>query len=128
VNSGDVGVANLKKRLGNMSDAAFQGMFRDFVISTHADDFVTSIGKYSQPSWNMRSMYSMVNQRFGVDWEFPSGIGLKDAQTKSQPIQSGGFQVYRFRGLSGTDSFIRVTGAAGSAMPPNVTITVIRTQ
>jgi hypothetical protein len=132
VNMGDVGVVNLKNRLGNMTDAAFQAMFRDFVISLYTDDFVAGIpSKYTQPSWDMRSMYPRLTQIYQISPPllFPlSGIGLKDVETKSATLISGGFQVYRFRGLSGADSFIRVTGASGSALPANITISIVRTQ
>jgi hypothetical protein len=132
VNSGDVGVANLEKRLGNMTDAAFQAMFRDFVVSLYTDDFVGGIAaNYTQPSWDMRSMYPRLTQIYQISPPllFPlTGIALKDAETKSITLISGGFQVYRFRGLSGTDSFIRVTGPSGTALPTNITISVVRTQ
>lgn len=133
VNSGDVGVLNIEKRLGNMSDANFQSMYRDFAISLFTDDFVPGIAaKYTQPSLDMRSMYPRLSQIYGLnpaEFFFPlTGIGLKDAISKSVSLAAGGFEVYRFRGLTGTDSFIRVTGAAGGALPPNVTISIVRTQ
>jgi hypothetical protein len=130
VNSGDAGVTNIQKRLGNMTDAAFQAMFRDYVISIYADDFVSGVAaKYTQPSWNMRSMYPFVNQVFGVNWDFPvEGVPLEDAVTKAGTLQAGGFQVYRFSGLTGTDSYIRVTGPTGTALPAGITISVVRKQ
>jgi hypothetical protein len=133
VNSGDVGVANIEKRLGNMSDANFTTMFRDFVVSLYADDYVGGLAtKHTQPSWDMRSMYPRITTIYQLtpgsfNWPL-NGVGLTDLNTKSSTLVSGGFQVYRFHGLSGTDSFIRVTGPAGSALSPNVTISVIRTQ
>ena len=132
VNKGDAGIVNLEKRLGNISDATLQGMLRDFTISLFADDFVSGIpAKYTQPSWDMRSMYPRLAQIYGLNpatFYFPlTGVGLKDAETKTASLTAGGFQVYRFRGLSGTDSFIRVTGPSGSALPANITISVVRT-
>jgi hypothetical protein len=132
VNSGDVGVSNIEKRLGNMSDANFQTMFRDFIVSLYSDDFAAGIAaKFTQPSWDMRSMYPRLTTIYQLpagsfDWPL-NGIGLKDNQPKSVTLTAGGFQIFRFRGLTGSDSFIRVTGAAGAALPSNVTISMVRT-
>jgi hypothetical protein len=130
VNSGDIGIANIRNRLNGMSTTDFQKMFRDFVVSIYVDDFVSGVSsKYTQPSWNQRSLYPRVSQISGQNFVWPlTGIALKDAETKSATLQAGGFQVYRFRGISGTDSFIRVTGASGAALPAGVTISVVRTQ
>jgi hypothetical protein len=130
VNSGDVGITNIRNRLNGLSTAAFQNVFRDFVVSIYTDDFVAGVpAKYTQPSWNTRSLYPRVSQITGQNFVWPlPGSGLKDATTKSASLQAGGFQVYRFRGITGTDSFIRVTGASGAALPTGVTISVVRTQ
>lgn len=131
VNSGESGLTNLQNRLG-VNAAGLQGMLRDFVISVYLDDFVAGIpATYTQPSWNMRSMYPRVTQLFGLTppftWPLP-GTALADADTKAGTIQAGAFQVYRFRALAGADAFIRVTGTAGSALPSGIKISVVRIQ
>ena len=105
-------------------------MFRDFVISTYTDDFVTGVAtKYTQPSWNMRSVYPIVSQAYQVNITWPlNGVPLKDGETSSRTLQAGGFEVYRFRGMSGADSYIRVTGPSGTALPAGITVSVVRIQ
>jgi hypothetical protein len=130
VNSGDVGIANLEKRLNNMSDADFKAMLRDFVVAVYADDLVAVDPKYTLPSWNMRSLYPRLNQLFDSfqsSWPVP-GIPLEDSDVTSLAMAAGGFEVYLFRGLSGADSFIRVTGNSGAALPAGFTISVVRIQ
>jgi hypothetical protein len=130
VNSGDVGLSNVQKRFNNISTGTLQGLLRDYTISTYTDDLVPAItAKYTQPSWNMRSFYPRLTQILQQNWVWPlNGIALKDTETKSASLQAGAFQVYRFRGLGGTDSFIRVTGTSGTALPAGVTISIVRTQ
>jgi hypothetical protein len=79
----------------------------------------------------MRSMYPRIAQIYGINpatFYYPLvGVGLKDAVTRSATLTSGGFEVYRFHGLTGSDSFIRVTGPSGGTLPANVTVSVVRT-
>jgi hypothetical protein len=130
VNSGDVGIVNIENRLNNMSDADFKAMLRDFVTAVYTDDLITVDAKYTLPSWNFRSLYPRLNQLFSSfqnAWPIP-GTAMTDAEIKSGSMTAGGFEVFLFRGLSGADSFVSVTGSAGSALPAGITISVVRIQ
>jgi hypothetical protein len=127
VNSGDVGVVNFRNRLGGLSESAFKGMLRDFTIAEYADDHVGGVAtKYTLPSWNMRSVYQGLNPtffRFRLD-----PTPLNDGAKASATLIAGGFAVYRFRGMPGVDSYVRVKGGAGATLPASITVSVIRTQ
>jgi len=131
VNSGESGLTNVQNRFG-LTTTSFTSMFRDFVVSTYTDDFVTNVApKYTQPSWNMRSIYPRLNQIINSSPPFVwpmKGTGLNDAETRTANVQAGGFKVYRFTGLPGADSYIRVKGFGGTTLPTGVTISVVRTQ
>jgi hypothetical protein len=129
VNSGETGLTNLQNRLG-VSQPTLLTMFRDFVISNYTDDYVTGIAaKYTQSSWNMRSVYPIIELVSGQKFPWPLvGAALKDNQAESSTLQAGAFQVFRFRGLVGTDSYVRVTGPSGTALPSGITFSVVRTQ
>lgn len=126
VNSGDLGLTNLENRLG-ATPAQLQGLVRDFAVAVYADDYVAGMpDKYAQPSWNMRSIYPGFND---PTFFFPLvGHKLTDNTASAITLAGGGFAVYRFRALPGTDAFIRATGSAGSQMPPAITLSIIRTQ
>lgn len=129
VNSGESGATNLQNRLGLTADQ-LRGRLRDFTISVYTDDFITGVAaKYTQPSWNMRSKYPAINTIFGVNFTWPlQPIAMQDLNAVTTSIQAGGFRVYGFRGLDGTDSYIRVRGNGGTPLPANMTISVVRIQ
>jgi hypothetical protein len=131
VNSGESGVTNLQNRFG-LTTGALTGMFRDFVVSTYTDDFVSNVAtKYTQPSWNMRSIYPRLNQILNQSPPFTwplVGTGLNDGETRTITIQAGAFKIYRFSGLAGADSFIRIKGFGGTTLPAGITVSVVRTQ
>ncbi|HET9425069.1 MAG TPA: hypothetical protein VFO55_06825 [Gemmatimonadaceae bacterium] len=127
VNSGQAGANNLQNRLG-IDAAALRGLLRDFTIAVYADDYVQGIpAKYTHPSWNMRSVYPGLQGYPAYNYPL-AATPLVNAQIGTASISAGGFKLYRFTGLSGTDSFVRVTGATGSALPSSVTISVVRTK
>jgi hypothetical protein len=125
VNSGQIGLTNLQTQLG-LSASGLQSMFRDFVVSVYADDYVSNVAaQYTQPSWDMRSIYPGFKD---PTFFFPIDTHpLSDNAAFSTALVAGGFTVYRFKAVPGTDAFVRATGSAGSAMPPAITLAVIRT-
>ena len=131
VNSGETGITNLENRFG-LSDETLRTRLRDFAISTYTDDFVSGVAKrFTQPSWNMRSIYPRLNEILNPTTPFTwplVGTGLNDTKMRTTTLQAGGYKVYRFTGLAETDSFIRVTGTSGTALPSGITISVVRTQ
>ena len=94
-------------------------------ISVYADDWVGGIAaKYTQPSWNMRSIYLGFN-----DPTFTYSIvtkPLSDNVALSASLVAGGFSVYRFKGHTGTDALVGATGSGGSTMPSALMLSVIR--
>jgi hypothetical protein len=128
VNSGETGTTNVRNRLGITTEAAFVAAVRDFVISVYTDDYIPGVpAKYTQPSWNMRSIYPLLDQTPPFLFPLPF-TPLPDAESRTAPVRAGGFKVYRFSGVPGADSFLRVRGAIGGPLPPDITITVIRTK
>jgi hypothetical protein len=125
VNSGQTGTTNLQNRLG-FTATQLLALLRDFTIANYTDDFVTSVQpKYTHPSWNMRSIYpGLLNF---PPWPL-NRSPIQDGQTTTTSIQAGGTKVYGFRGIAGTDAYVRVTGTSGTALPAGVTISVVRTQ
>ena len=125
VNSGLIGVTNLQAQLGQ-TGSSFQGMVRDFTVSVYADDHVGVVARYTQPSWNMRSIYP----GFGdptFTWPLVTR-SLSDNARLATSMVAGGFSVYRFQALPGTQALVRATGPSGGIMPGSVTLSVIRTK
>jgi hypothetical protein len=129
VNSGETGLTNLTNRFG-LNSAALTGKFRDFVVSTYTDDFVSNVAtRFTQPSWNMRSIYPRLSQIVSQNYTWPmNGTLLSDGEMRTTTIQAGAFKVYRFTGLTGADSYIRIKGFGGTTLPTGVTISVVRVQ
>lgn len=131
VNSSLIGQANLQAQLG-VNAAGLQGLLRDFVVSVYSDDYVTGIpAKYRQPSWNMRPIYRGFcedpNVSCGFEFPLPSDM-LDDNTPRGTTLVAGGFAVFRFKPVSGAEALVRVTGASGTAMPSNITMSVVRTK
>jgi len=126
VNSGLIGLTNLQTQL-SLTSAGLQNLFRDFTISVYADDYVNGIATtYSQPSWDMRSIYPGFND---ATFFFPLVTkGLSDNITSTATLVAGGFSVYRFQAAVGTSAFVRATGTAGGLMPSSITLSAIRTK
>jgi hypothetical protein len=126
VNSGQIGLTNLENQLG-VSPTGLQNMLRDFTISVYATGYVSGVApQYTQPSWDMRSIYP----GFGdPTFFFPIVTQpMADNAPFSVAMVAGGFSVFRFKAVAGTDALVRATGSAGSAMPPAITLSVIRTK
>lgn len=125
VNSGLLGLTNLETQL-NLTATAFQAMVRDFTISVYADNNVGVDPKYTQPSWDMRSIYPGFGQ---LAFTFPlEPRSLADNAPLASALVAGGFTVFRFDGLPGTQALVRATGPSGTAMPAGITLSVVRTK
>jgi hypothetical protein len=129
VNAGDAGLTNLQKRFG-VDEVGLRALLRDFEISAYADDHVTDVNaRFTQPSWNLRAMYAGLQHGDGTPFVWPlTGTPLANGTKSTVTMISGGFKVYRFTGLEDADSFVRATGTSGGALPPTITISVIRTR
>ena len=131
VNSGLLGLNNLETQIG-VSPAGMQAMLRDFAISVYADDWVGGVDvRYTQPSWNMRSIYPGL-----CDPSDPSSLcdyplpvkALADNTTLTKALIAGGFAVFRFTPASGVDALVRARGSGGTTLPPSINLSVIRTK
>jgi hypothetical protein len=124
VNSGLIGLPNLETALG-VSKSGLQSMLRDFAISVYADDFVPGVAsKYSQPSWNMRSIYAGFPDPSFV---FPlDATPLTDGVPEAATVVGSGFKVFLFHSKPGTANHVRATGPDGGTVPPAITLSIIR--
>lgn len=127
VNKGETGLTNLQNRLG-VNAAGLAGMLRDFNVAVYADDYIPgTIAKYTHLSWNMRSIYPGLQGYPQFDYPLTASF-LSNAQPLAASISSGGFKLYRFKALTGSDGFVRATGSSGSALSSTITLSVIRTK
>jgi len=125
VNTNQLGLTNLENQLG-LTPSGFMSMIRDFDVSVFADDYAPVISRFTQPSWDLRSIYPGFND---PTFTFPLvPRPLADNSPVATALSAGGFGAYRFAGLEGTAAFVRATGTAGSPMPSGVTLSVIRTK
>jgi hypothetical protein len=125
VNSGQTGLTNLLAQL-NLSATDFQALERDFTVSVYADDFVSVSGAYTQPSWNMRSIYPGIGI---ADFRWPLSVEpLSDNKPIAAAVFAGGSASYRFSTVRSNEAFVYVTGTAGAPMPASMSLTIIRTK
>jgi hypothetical protein len=125
-----VGRANLRAVFG-VDDAGLQAMFRDFAVSTWVDDFITVESRYTQLSWNIRSIYTALRLPDGSRPPFPLvQPGLADGAPASITLNGGSFAVYRFSTVAGANATLRLTGTGGTGLPVGalVTLAIIRTR
>ncbi|MEO5567562.1 MAG: hypothetical protein ABIR92_03675 [Gemmatimonadaceae bacterium] len=125
--SGQTGLTNLQNRLG-VNAAGLAGMLRDFNVAVYADDYIPgTVAKYTHPSWNMRSIYPGLQGYPQFDYPLTASF-LSNGQPLPASISAGGFKLYRFRTLTASDGLVRATGSSGSALPPTISLSVIRTK
>jgi hypothetical protein len=125
VNTNLTGLTNLETQLG-VTPSAFTSMVRDFNVAVYADDFVPVDPRFSQLSWNLRSIYPGFND---PTFTFPiDARPLTDNSPVAAALVAGGFAVYEFAAQPGTAAFVRATGTAGSTMPAGITLSVVRTE
>ena len=123
VNTNLTGLTNLTTQLG-FTSVDLQTWLRRFAVSVYADDFLRVPARYTQPSWNMRSMYG------GFDnpaFTFPlTARPLADNSAIVTALAAGAFSVYEFAPAAGSSGFVHATGPSGTPMPPGVRLTVVR--
>ena len=125
VNSGLLGLTNLETQLG-VTGAGMQAMVRDFAVSVYADDWVGVDPRFTQPSWNMRSIYAGFND---PTFYYPLlTTPLTENVASPQTVVAGGFAVFQFASQNGADAFVRAKGPGGSILPVGVTLSIIRTK
>jgi hypothetical protein len=125
VNSSLTGLTNLETQLG-LSATTFQAWVRDYSISIYADDLIPVASIYTQPSWNMRSIYA------GIDipnFYWPLDVqSLPDNTPIAATVIAGGSFYFTFSTLAGTEALIRATGSSGTSLPAGITLSIIRTK
>ncbi|HUF25489.1 MAG TPA: hypothetical protein VMM18_00810 [Gemmatimonadaceae bacterium] len=121
VNSQTAGLTNLQNALGT----APLPWFRDWATSTYLDDAIGSApAQYISPSWNMRSIFT--HEVLGGGYPLPVHV-LSSGQTHSRGLVAGGASYARLSIGPGGNATIEFS-AAGTAPPPAISVTLVRTQ
>jgi hypothetical protein len=120
VNAPNTGIANLQARLG-LDAAGLQSWVRDWAISTYVDDFVTTTSAaYTQPSWNIRSIYAGFNSA-QVAFPLRAPAALSAGSPTTVTLRGGGFTVRRFSVPAGTSATVSIATSSS-----NVKLAVVR--
>jgi hypothetical protein len=118
VNSNLQGVANIQNAIGGADPATW---LRDFTAAMYADDAGFTVdAKYTQPSWNFRTIYKALNGSYPLA---PSALATN---VPVAPIYSagGGAAYVRFGVTAGT--FATLTATSPPATPYG--LVVVRTK
>jgi hypothetical protein len=121
VNNSTVGFTNLRSRLGA---EPIQWM-RDWAVAVYTDDTGLNVpAVFRQPSWNFRSLYTAEIGRYPLLTR-----PLNTGQTTTVTLVGGGASYLRAAVAGGRNASVAVAaGAAGAALPGNLTVTVVRTK
>lgn len=125
VNSQLTGVPNLDAALAEMTPAfTTRDALHDWSISVLADDVVSGIASiYRQPSWNFPSAMPAVGLSFLLAPRL-----LFDGVRTSSSMPGGGSLYTRFAVPRDRDALLQLTGSSGSALPPGMRLSVVRTR
>jgi hypothetical protein len=124
VNSQTTGTANLAEVLGSAPSL----MLRDWAISVYADDatpFSAGSTRFSQPSWNFRSLYPAISTTFPPIAS--AERRLTDATTANVTLRGGGVSFLRFAVAANTEALLGVT-SGGQPLPASILLAVVRTK
>ncbi len=120
VNSNVTGLNNLYEVVG--ADARL--VMRDWTLALLLDDLVPGVNpKYQQPSWNLRAAMATVGGYALSTYPlptngFPTGFALK----------AGGTLFARFGANANQEVYVAAGGTAGTALPKNILLALVRTK
>jgi hypothetical protein len=103
-------------------------MLRDWAISVYADDATptgTGAARFSQPSWNFRSLYPALSTTFPPITT--AERRLADATSASVTLRGGGVTFLRFAVAASTEALLGVT-SGGQPLPASIQLAVVRTK
>jgi hypothetical protein len=120
VNSNVTGLNNLYEVVG--TDARL--MMRDWTLAIFLDDLVPGMNaKYQQPSWNLRVAMATVGGYA------PSTVPLPiTAAATPFAVRAGGTVFARFGVNANQEAYVSAAGTAGTALPKNVLLALVRTK
>lgn len=116
-NSNSTGMTNLYEIIG----ADTRTLMRNWALSIFLDDLplVTTDVKYRQPSWNLRQVVTNYS---------PATQTLQNNATVSTILRAGGNAFARFGVNPGQEVYVSATGGAGTALPRNILLALVRTK
>ena len=122
VNSQTSGAANLSQVLGS----PLAPVLRDWAISVYADDATpggAGDSRFSQPSWNFRSLYPAMSTTFPLTAS--SERRLTNGATASVTMRGGGVGFLRFVVGANSEALLGVT-SGGQPIPASIQLAVVR--
>jgi hypothetical protein len=119
VNTTTIGQPNFNRVFGNIIEQT-----RDWAVAQFVDDLVTVVPRYTNPSWNFRSILAALatSRRFPIATsQLIGGIPL--------PLSAvgGGAAYVRFRVAANTPASLAAS-ASGVPLPANIDLILVRTQ
>jgi hypothetical protein len=114
VNNGKTGFANLREVFG----ADITTLFRDWSTSSYTDNLTGVAARYQQPSWNHRSIYSVLYQ--GQPYPLAT-VTLAAGTPRTMEIIDGGAAYLRFAVPSGGTGEVK-----WSAVPATMQMSLVR--
>ena len=119
MNSNTSGQANFSAVLGNTV-----AMTRDWAVAQYTDDAGLGVAsQYSMPSWNFRSIYSVLG-----GWPLaPSTRSLPDGSPQTLTLSGGSAAYLRFRSGSAIVALVSST-SSNQPVPSSVDFILVRTQ
>jgi hypothetical protein len=120
VNSNVTGLNNLYEVVG--TDARL--LMRDWTLTIFLDDLVPGMNaKYQQPSWNLRVVMATVGGYA------PSTVPLPiTGAATTFTVRAGGTVFARFGVNANQEAYVSAAGTAGTALPKNVLLALVRTK
>lgn len=117
-----IGKENLRYALGLASTDELDQWYRDFLVATYTDDAVSGIAaRYTQPSWNFRSVYSGLSYSPPTVRTLTSGAGLTLSYSRA-----GSTAFMRFGVAQG--GFASFTALSGGVPTPDMRFSIVRTK
>jgi hypothetical protein len=124
VNRTQVGVSNLSIGIG----APALDWAQDWTLSVYTDDAVPVDARYTQPSWNFRSIMPRVSQVYGGPNRFPLKVNVLGSGTpRSYSLRGGGATYLRFGIAAGERVGLRLT-SNGKEAPASLRFSLVRTR
>jgi hypothetical protein len=124
VNNTRVGLDNLSQVLG----APALDWVQDWTLSVYTDDAVPVEARFTQPSWNFRSIMPAVAALYGEDEVFPLKVErLGSNATRVYNLRGGGAAYLRFGIEGGARVGLRLT-SNGSAPTDDLRFSLVRTR
>jgi hypothetical protein len=124
VNNTRIGLDNVSQVIG----APALDWVQDWTLSVYTDDAVPVEPRFTQPSWNFRSIMPAVAALYGEDEVFPLKVERLGSNTSREyNLRGGGAAYLRFGIAGGARLGLRLT-SDGGAPPENLRFSLVRTR